>query len=308
MPANSALRKRSISDISEQGNGIPDNRSLSGNTNEDRYSGHDSIGNKRALIQVSRYRKEDPSILPSIPEETALNNYTLKKPLSGKANITEEMSSGTAICHKVSDKSIRIKINGLLKLDNHVLVSYLEQGLEYIKPDHEKDNTPSKGEYHDEAQRKYNAATGALEKLRQPSLSATQKSNLAHEVGKNIANSPVNLFIGDSRQNSTNQAYFDPNRYYFADLTKPMDIDTPRSARGKQYSLKNSPEFHSSQSTSSFFPKTLREKLLSLAYGNNSSDLKSISENSLTVDARILAPDKKARTENTSALSEFIER
>jgi hypothetical protein len=217
----------------------------------DRYAGHDSKGNKKALIDVISFREKGnrkKSSLRglSIPEKTALDNsISAGAPVTGKGNITADMLAGTAICHKISDKAIRDKINSLMD-SPFILKAYLEEGIKYITPDHGKHNTPAKGPYNDEVNRKLKAATKALKNFDE---STFNEAEFAHKVGQSIANSPVNLFIGDSRQNSSNQANFDPN-VNFARLTEMDDVFTPRSGEADNFSKKRHPDLRNGSSSS----------------------------------------------------------
>ena len=79
-----------------------------------RYPGHDSDANKRALYEIMEYRNNTlTNAQLSHPEETALANSSPGNIQTGKQNITTKMHQGTAICHKISDKSIRNEIEEL---------------------------------------------------------------------------------------------------------------------------------------------------------------------------------------------------
>ncbi|MEI8603566.1 hypothetical protein P4S55_24445 [Shewanella sp. PP-Sp27a-2] len=204
---------------------------------QDRYLGHDSMGNKRALIDVLNHRKTSLGKSLSHPEETAhTNSVGAGKPETGLTNITTTMIRGTAICHKISDKSIREKINSLFsaeKISNDTtnLHSYLISLVNYINPAHATDETPNGGNYAKEAKDKYdNAFAARINMILDTPGSASRLTN-AHIVGKNVANSPVNLFLGDSVTNSSIQAHFDQNTYGAVVGSDPPP--TPRSARAK---------------------------------------------------------------------------
>jgi hypothetical protein len=204
---------------------------------QDRYPGHDSTGNKRALIDVLNHRKTSLGKSLSHPEETAhTSSVSAGKPETGLTNITPTMIRGTAICHKISDKSIREKINSLFsaeKISNDTtnLDSYLISLVNYINPAHATDETPTGGNYAKEAKDKYdNAFAARINMIFDTAGSASRLTN-AHIVGKNVANSPVNLFLGDSVTNSSIQAHFDQNTYGAVVGSDPPP--TPRSARAK---------------------------------------------------------------------------
>lgn len=199
-----------------------------------RYSGHNSAANKRALLHVLRYRKHDRHMRLSYPEETALANSTTNNPQTGLANRTPQMPRGTAICHKISDNSIRAKINGLLHLEKgngnkQPLNGYLQMLVNYIKPEKRSDDTPSSGPYWNEARYKYATAKAQLDAARGKAAGSSSRAIHAHTAGKNVANSPVNLFLGDSITNSSIHAHFDQNTYG-GGVNPPL---TPRSERAK---------------------------------------------------------------------------
>jgi hypothetical protein len=203
----------------------------------ERYSGHDSTGNKKALIDVLNYRKGTLGKSLSIPEEQARTISIAKgQPETGLANVTPDMIRGTAICHKISDKSIRDKIEELFKAeviskDTTNLDSYLIKLVNYINPAHATDETPAAGDYAKESKKKYDAAnTACLNMLLVTAGAASRRTN-AHTVGKNVANSPVNLFLGDSVTNSSIQEHFDQNTY--DDVVGSDPPPTPRSTRAK---------------------------------------------------------------------------
>jgi len=204
---------------------------------QDRYPGHDSMGNKRALIDVLNHRKTSLGKSLSHPEETAHTHSTnAGKPETGLTNITPTMIRGTAICHKISDKSIREKINSLFsaeKISNDTtnLDSYLISLVNYINPAHATDETPTGGNYAKEAKDKYDNAFVARINMILDTPGSTSRLANAHIVGKNVANSPVNLFLGDSVTNSSIQAHFDQNTYDAVVGSDPPP--TPRSARAK---------------------------------------------------------------------------
>lgn len=204
---------------------------------EERYPGHDSKNNKKALINVLNHRKGNLYKILSHPEETAHGtNQVSKKPETGKANITHQMPVGTAICHKISDKSIRDKIEFLFnaemkKGNKSKLDSYLENLIDYINPDHLKDETPTGGDYEKEVNKNYEKAWDASLEMILLSPGSKKRLVLAHVIGKNVANSPINLFLGDSITNSSIQANFDQNTYAAAPYIDAPP--TPRSARAK---------------------------------------------------------------------------
>ncbi len=210
-----------------------------------RYPDHDSQANKYALLDVAKFRREK-GITLSHPEETAFNNWDgISKPETGRKNITGEMPSGTAICHKISDNEIRTSINHLFKEDHEgALDSYLSLLVETFKPDHTKHNTPADadGHYNKEAQEKHKAAHNACERAK--NTSGEERLRNAHLVGMNTANSPVNLFLGDSSTNSSIGYRLDGNMHTVQVLTDgilssqtvwtPRTIET-RNARERAY-------------------------------------------------------------------------
>lgn len=237
-----------------------------------RYPGHDTSDNKDALLDVIIHRKENLKRPLSVPEETAYRNSKRQKmSITGKGNTTNEMPSGTAICHKVSDKAIRNKINGLLKGPDHILRAYLEEGIRYITPDHNKHQTPASGAYEKEAQAKVDTANTALTSFNE---STFKKAEFAHQVGRAIANSPVNLFIGDSRRNSSNQQNFDTN-INFASLTNKSESPlTPRSTEANKWSYKQHRDSRGGSSSSvPKFAKGLSASLRNLARGASTDQL-----------------------------------
>jgi hypothetical protein len=210
-------------------------RSRGGGGGGGRYPGHDSAANKRALIDVLNHRKKSLHKSLSHPEETARSvSKNSGKPETGLQNVTASMIRGTAICHKISDKSIRDKITSLFEAekkskDKVPLDSYLISLVNYISPAHAKDETPSGGDYAAEASNKHSAAFSArLEMIVEKAGSANRLAQ-AHIVGRNVANSPVNLFLGDSITNSSIQAHFDQNTYAAPSGHNPPP--TPRSRR-----------------------------------------------------------------------------
>lgn len=212
-------------------------RSVGGGGGGGRYPGHDSAANKRALIDVLNHRKKTLNKSLSHPEETARKvSKRSGAPETGLQNITPSMIRGTAICHKISDKSIRDKITSLFEAekkskDNTALDSYLISLVNYINPAHAADETPSGGDYAKEAAKKYDDAFAARIKMILGKAGSGSRLALAHVVGKNVANSPVNLFLGDSITNSSIQAHFDQNTYASGPGTDPPP--TPRSARAE---------------------------------------------------------------------------
>jgi hypothetical protein len=202
-----------------------------------RYPGHDSAANKRALIDVLNHRKQTLGISLSHPEETARSvSKKSGAPETGLKNITASMLRGTAICHKISDKSIRDKINHLFEAekkskDKTPLDSYLISLVNYINPAHGGDQTPAGGDYAAEAKNKYDDAFSARIEMIVEKAGSGNRLTQAHIVGRNVANSPVNLFLGDSKTNSSIQAHFDQNTYAGGAGSNPPP--TPRSARAK---------------------------------------------------------------------------
>jgi hypothetical protein len=202
-----------------------------------RYPGHDSAANKRALIDVLNHRKKTLGKSLSHPEETARKvSKSSGTPETGLKNITPSMIRGTAICHKISDKSIRDKISALFEAekkskDKTALDSYLISLVNYINPAHATDETPSGGDYAAEAKRKYEDAFAARLEMITEKAGSGNRLVQAHVVGKNVANSPVNLFLGDSVTNSSIQAHFDQNTYAAPSGHNPPP--TPRSARAQ---------------------------------------------------------------------------
>ena len=91
----------------------------------------------------------------------------------------------------------------------------MREMVDYI--DHNKyattDKVPKGGEYEKEALKKHNAAFSALQSMMKEQSGSVNRKQFAHEVGKNVANSPVNLFIGDAVINSTIQAHLDQNQF-----------------------------------------------------------------------------------------------
>lgn len=141
-----------------------------------RYTGHDTKANKAALCDVLSYRSKVLGKELSVPEATALQNSEKEgKPVTGEGNRTAEMPSGTAICHKVSDFSIRSTIQDLSPHPEK-LEPYLSDLIEYIRPRNESDETPGKGSYyHTVAQEKYDTASGLLRSLKEPTLNPKKK-------------------------------------------------------------------------------------------------------------------------------------
>lgn len=215
-----------------------------------RYSGHDSTGNKRAILEVLDHRADNLGKSLSHPEEKArkVNANNSGVPETGLANKTKLMARGTAICHKISDKSIRDEINGMLakegvSKDPAPLDSYIDSLITYINPAHVTDETPSDGLYAKAVADKYiNAVAAQIEMTGEAPGSAKRRTE-AHIVGKNVANSPVNLFLGDSVTNSSIQEHFDQNTYKAAadDDEPPL---TPRSKRAEQVNDKHAPKSH----------------------------------------------------------------
>lgn len=216
---------------------------VSGMPGQTRYSGHDSAPNKRALIHVLQHRQTFRDL--SHPESTAHStNKTFNvsdrstTPETGQKNSDARMPQGTAICHKISDNEIRERINTYLTAASYgALDTYLRDLVHYIKPDN-SDETPTNGAYWDECQKKLATAKTQLAVLA-TAVSPLEKATAAHEVGKCIANSPVNLFVGDSTTNSTIQSAFDQNTYgdeaRTTGFTAPL---TPRTRRAKPLSTK----------------------------------------------------------------------
>lgn len=196
-----------------------------------RYPGHDSTANKHALIDVLNHRNGNLSY----PEATAhAQSLAAGAPVTGLGNATATMARGTAICHKISDNSIRTKIDALLDAEKKSgsktnLNNYLQELVDYIKPDHAAHDTPDGGAYAKEAKKKHIAACAALSMAKSSGAASKSRKDRAHAVGKNVANSPVNLFLGDSTTNSAIQAHFDQNTYAApAGQDAPL---TPRSSR-----------------------------------------------------------------------------
>lgn len=186
-----------------------------------RYPGHDSDPNKRALYDVITHREKLKNIRLSHPEKTASGNSAPGNIQTGQQNQTSLMPQGTAICHKLSDKSIREEIEELLKnekitKDPTALDNRMKELVDYI--DHNKhggmDMVPTGGDYENESVKKHTAAENARQTMINKKPGSFIRLSYAHIVGKNVANSPVNLFIGDSITNSTIQTRLDQNVLY----------------------------------------------------------------------------------------------
>ncbi len=211
----------------------------SGQSNTKRYPGHSSIYNKRALLAIVRYRKEKLNCTLSHPEATFYDNNknnNTTRPETGRVNTDNIMRNGTAICHKISDKSIRVSIDSfLINNDFQSLFIYLRGLLAYIDPAHVRSDyapTDADSEYVKEITNAYNSAKYWYDML------LDQKSNsnqCAHGVGKFVANSPVNLFIGDSITNSGIQDNFDGNEFEAPGPPSLIRTFTPRTIRAAVY-------------------------------------------------------------------------
>jgi hypothetical protein len=200
-----------------------------------RYPGHASAANKKALIEIAKHRQNKKYGL-SHPETTAVKNSpNTAKPVTGRKNRTKKMPSGTAICHKISDKSIRTRIEQLFEKEKgnkkgNELNSFLQGLIKYINPSHiSTDVAPKGGFYETQVKAKFAEATAAYSKMANAAAGSAGRLGLAHEVGAAVANSPVNLFLGDSSTNSSISARFDQNTL----LHKQKRAPSPRSKRAE---------------------------------------------------------------------------
>ncbi len=251
-----------------------------------RYTGHDTKANKAALCDVLSYRSKVLGKELSVPEATALLNSEKEgKPVTGEGNRTAEMPTGTAICHKVSDFSIRSTIEDLSPHPEK-LEPYLRDLIEYIRPRHESDETPEGSYYHAEVQKKYKAAVDAFRSYREPTLNPEKKLKAAHQIGKAVATSPVNLFIGDRSINSSVSARNDINAYR-------NRASTPRSTRGRVFSY----EHHTKQ-----FQYTGKQS--SILRSESPLRLRNGETRTSSGSVRIVGASVKSRKRSSSLISE----
>jgi hypothetical protein len=202
----------------------------------ERYPGHDSMANKRALLEIAKHRHHQ-NIQLSHPEATAVRNSPDPKwPTTGYGNKTQRMEMGTAICHKISDKSIRSRIDLLYEAetkskDEGALDEFLLYLIKYIDPSHiGSDDAPKGGYYEAQVKAKYGMANDAFTLSSALKAGNPKRAICAHIVGAAVANSPVNLFLGDSKTNSAIGAHFDQNTFTKPPLARQV---TPRSERAE---------------------------------------------------------------------------
>ena len=188
-----------------------------------RYSGHDSAANKRALLAVAKYRKQMLKLELSQPETVAVANQA-----HGKQNITPLMPLGTAICHKMAASWLADRVmQHCQNPTSQEFAKFAASCISAITPQ-ATDQCPGAGsEYHAKAcsdrQDAEDHAQTAAAKWHIPK----ERYGFAHEFARCVAQSPVNLFIGDSATNSAIGAEGDSNRYR-------NRAKSPRSRRSHQ--------------------------------------------------------------------------
>jgi hypothetical protein len=206
-------------------------------TSGSRYGGHDSTGNKKALLDVVNHRTNNSSVSLnklSIPETLTFNSQNF-----GKQNISsdDKMSNGTAICHKLAESEVFKSIEKLIKKeskskDKTELDNYLVSLMDYIDPKHmTNDNVPQNGNYESEVKSKHDQTKFSYIEFIVCNTGDDDRRETAHKIGKMVVNSPVNLFNGSSSVNSSIQEHLDGNKYELSDNSTPL---TPRSQRAKQ--------------------------------------------------------------------------
>ena len=203
-----------------------------------RYGGHDSTGNKNAILEVINFREEFKEEIGlkklSLPERTTVDtqNFGLQNVLD-----REHMKRGTAICHKLAESEIFKSIDTLIDDeineggDGSYLEDYLETLIDYISPRHiAPDLCPEGGNYESEVTNKYRCALVAFTGVKNYELGSNERRLFGHELAKSVVNSPVNLFNGSSTRNSSIQEHLDGNRFQDMEDETPL---TPRSERAQ---------------------------------------------------------------------------
>jgi hypothetical protein len=188
-----------------------------------RYPGHDSAVNKRALLAVARHRNQTLKLELSQPESVALANNA-----HGTKNVTALMPLGTAICHKMSASWLAEQVMQHCKKPTPAaFMAFAASCISAITPQ-ATDQCPGAGtEYHGKALADLAGATSHAHTAASNWHSPAHRYEFAHHFARCVAQSPVNLFIGDSATNSAIGAEGDSNRYR-------NRCRSPRSRRSRQ--------------------------------------------------------------------------
>ncbi len=178
----------------------------------ERITGHNTRGNKAALKNLMKHRKEHPD-----PKERHANNEY-------ENDVADEpmwVQDGLNIAHHISAITVQTAVAQFANALNErnekpVVYSHAESAIdaliEGINPVDYKDQDELK-EFYVHASACYEGATSTFDAVKNVGKLGSNHEELLRKLAGFIANSPMNLHLGEARRNKSLGEIRDPNSY-----------------------------------------------------------------------------------------------